>query len=354
MKKINLNPILSGLFFVALITFASCSKENNFLNEQITPVQPDLSFLETNTTLVDDISVYNGILQFNSLNDFRSSLPVLNKMNGTDHLQWEQTLGFISMQTIFNNIIQAEYDNEGSLRSDIYNAKIQSGFIVTDDATGLYKLNIFNPAYASVLDENGLVMIGSVLYQFTATTLKMWEGADINEVETLLKAAENTNAITIIPIRYEEVTLRNSSQWTDECSSTNGDAMMKLTVSYFSDFTGSAPEAIFVDYSVNILVMIPNSSGELQYDPNAIFELVGKSTTNITISDGSEEYIKTIEGLDEVTGVGGNYTFIPEVSGEYETAPPLFFVNPARLMFSWWQSSAKSSLGTNHQCEILM
>jgi hypothetical protein len=49
---------------------------------------------------------------------------------------------------------------------------MQSGLIVNDEVTGLYKLDIFNPAYATVLNEQGLVMIENMLYHFDAQALK--------------------------------------------------------------------------------------------------------------------------------------------------------------------------------------
>ena len=353
MKNFSFNTTLVGLFFAILFIFASCAKDDNILTPQASPQATDLSSLETNAALSDDVSVNQGILHFKQLSDFRSSLLALNRMNSQDRLLWEINLGFVSMQTIFNTIIHAEFEKGTVTHSDLYLEKMESRLIANDEKSGLYKLNLFNPAYAYVLNEQGLVMVNNVLYHFTANELKTWNNADINNLEVILNASTNTADIQIFPVQYEGADTRNTAGWTDECTSLATTSRIALSGFFSSSFVDpNVPQVIFIDYYINVQTLVADGNGGMQFDPGAEWKLQGKSHTDLTISDGVNEEVKVLENRYEVEGTGGNSTFITDAAGEYHMEAPEYFVDSGRLIENVWEVAVGTSNGNEHRCEL--
>ena len=109
MKKFNLNSILGALVLFAMLTLVSCAKDQNVLNDNLSVEDSQLpQICEAKPELANDITLQNGLLKFNSVESYRNTLLALNKMTPQEQLQWEKTLGFISMQQLFNAIILAE------------------------------------------------------------------------------------------------------------------------------------------------------------------------------------------------------------------------------------------------------
>jgi hypothetical protein len=359
MKNFKKNLILIGMFFAVLFTFFSCTEESDPLVDQIKIEDPDLVFLNTTEKVANNVFLVNGILNFENAQDFRSTLLALNRMGLQGQLEWGQKLGFKSMLLKFNNIMLSEHEQTGNAHSDLYNEGMQTGFIVNDEQTGLYKLAIFNPAYAPVLNEQGLVLVDNVLYQFDSNVLKSWNEPDLNNLETIFSAATSSENISVLSMQVGAVEIRTPTKWEDQCFSSGDNSKMIMSGMFFSDFMGSSstnppsPDIIFIDYAIHIMTIAVDSDGNMDFDMDAVFNLNGNSSTDFHISDGNIEFIKTIENDYDFSSIGaGNFVFIPEVAGVYKTQEPWYFVNPARLMEASWSILVKTSKGEVHECEI--
>src|SRR5690606_20084031 len=168
MKNSVLNLIFGVFFFATLMFLNSCTKDQEIITSADQPQLPKIE--EPTPGIASSITVQNGLLNFQTLEDFRNTVLALNQMNPQDQLSWEKSLDFNSMQQIFNDIMLAEFETSGS-HSALYNEQLQNGLIVENNTDGLYNLNLFNPAYATVLNENGMVIVDNSIYQFTGNAL---------------------------------------------------------------------------------------------------------------------------------------------------------------------------------------
>ena len=354
MKKFNFNSILNALVLLAVLTIVSCAKDQDVLNDNLSVEEPQLPLLsEAKPELANDISLQNGLLTFKSVESYRNTLLALNKMTPQEQLLWENNLEFTSMQQLFNAIILAEYETIGS-HSELYINNLQSNLILENESTGLYDLGLFNPAYAPLLNSNGLIQIENSIYQFTKDALKVWKNGNLNQLEYLLDLKTSNDDIQVIPMNFNTVIPRNVPHWTDECESGDDTGMLRLTAVYNSDYlVDGEPEVVFIEYFITALSMKKTSGNEWEYDPDAVVKLKGKSHIQFTVSDGENERIRDlIKSYPPFIGYGGNYTFIPSEAGNYEFGDPWFFVNPAHLMRSLWDAQNKLGDGSIYTCGI--
>src|SRR5690606_4841101 len=150
-----LKLIFGDFFFASLMFLISCTKYEEIITSADEHQLPKFEEPATGTSSI--ITVHSGSLNVQTLVDFRNTVLALNQMNPQDQLSWEKSLDFNSMQQIFNDIMLAEFETSGS-HSALYNEQLQNGLIVENNTDGLYNLNLFNPAYATVLNENGMVI----------------------------------------------------------------------------------------------------------------------------------------------------------------------------------------------------
>ena len=257
------------------------------------------------------------------------------------------------MQQIFNAIIKAEYETTGT-HSALYRSNLEAGLISPNGTSGLYTLNLFNPAYASVLNRDGLVVIANDVYHFSEKALKIWKNGDANQFEVLRNASVTSNEIQVIPMNYQEVALRNVPTWSEECESSDGTGMLNLSVSYNSGYLDPGhPETVFIDYFITAISKVKDANGNWQYDPNATVRLKGKSQIDFTVTDGENERTRPLmKSYEQIYGYGGSFTFIPDENGEYNFGAPWNFVNPANLMRTNWVVLNKFGDGRSFSCEL--
>lgn len=354
MKKHSLNNILGALIIFSMLNLFSCTKDQDGFNENaaIEASQfPQLS--EATPEIANDITLQNGLLKFTSSESFRNTLLGLNRMTPQDQLQWENDMNFVSMQQIFNAIISAEYETVGS-HSTIYETNLEVGLISKNEATGLYDLSLFNPAYAPVLNKNGMVMVAGTIYQFAKSSLKIWKNGDPNRLEALINTSTSTDEIEVVDKRFDGAVSRNVTTWTEECESGDNDGMLRLSTFYNSDYVEQGNlDVVFIDYNLNITSLIMTSGNEWEIDPNASVKLKGKSHIQFTVSDGTNERTRLMrKEYHDISGSGGNFNFIPAEATNYNFGAPWHFVNPATLMQAKWIASNRLGDGSIFSCEI--
>ena len=351
-QKLNFSLILT--VFTLIFTLNSCVKDSPILPTSDRGNEINFSEITTSSPkIANDVSSQNGVLNFKSTSDFRSTLLALNRMSSNEQAQWEEELGFNSMQQIFNAIVRAEYETVG-VHSSLYQSNLEAGLISPNETSGLYVLNLFNPAYATVLNKDGLVVIANDIYLFSEKALKIWENGDANQLEVLQNTSESSNEIQVIPMNYQEVVLRNTSTWSKKCVSSDGTRKLKLKVSYNSGYLDPGhPETVFIDYFITAISKVKDANGKWQYDPDATVRLKGKSQIDFTVTDGENERTRTLmKSYEQIYGYGGSFTFIPDENGDYNFGAPWNFANPANLMRANWVVLNRFGDGRSFSCEL--
>jgi len=198
MKKIK----IIGFSFVAMaiVLIYSCQKND------ILKLSED-SELKQSEILIDGISVKKGILIFKDWEQVYNTITKLEEMDQESFKIWENTLGFTSLKTLFNEFVSEEnkmwdkltkeYEGrENQLRKEDVKAKYEnivkknkhSFTIVTmDDEGQYYDMNLYRSNLAPIVNIDGIVVIGDAIYRFTRDDERGILDGDWNKINELMK-----------------------------------------------------------------------------------------------------------------------------------------------------------------------
>jgi hypothetical protein len=209
--------IFNAFCLTLFLLLNSCTDENQIIPQQ------------GNEKSTFSVTNKQGILNFSSQEGFKSIMSELQEKSLDERIEWSSKLGFQSMQDVYDEIMEAEmiidreYEEQVKLLSEkeleelsklpirhspIYEKHLASGLIKLDeeeDSDWFYP-NIFNPAYAHVLNLDGLVIVGDTIFQYTAESFKMLTDGNIGRIDILKKATETIEAQNIF---VAEVTIIN-------------------------------------------------------------------------------------------------------------------------------------------------
>jgi hypothetical protein len=194
--------IITLFISVLFATIIGCEKDNinNFSN-------------------LDDKGIYvkNGILVFKNNIALKETLTAISEMTPQQYNCWLQENNFISLQSIFNNIVKAEesldepYVNlsESELskiapppvHSSLYYTYLDKGLIkkiiYEADQTEGYELSTSFPALATILSPEGFYAVGDTIVYCGNEILKYWIHGDINKLNHLISAQYEKNKIEV-------------------------------------------------------------------------------------------------------------------------------------------------------------
>jgi hypothetical protein len=137
-------------------------------------------------------------LEFKDGKEFIEKLNLVSKMEKEEFNQWEKLNGFVSMRSVYVNILEAEQkniDNEeikiknqpalkATLKhkfSDIFEANKD---IIKFNEFG-FELNIHDINFANIINRNGIVKIGNVIHQFSKEKAKFVKSGEENKINQL-------------------------------------------------------------------------------------------------------------------------------------------------------------------------
>ena len=182
MKIVNL------IFAMALVTLFACTDE---YEEVIVPEQ------------TQGIQVVNGMLRFSS------SEELSKVMNSNEEITLDNYISnFVSQQDLFDEVIEAENENENVLaglegealtkaakHSKKYEECLREGIIRNvryADGTSTYDINLCSPIYAKVVNREGFFAVRDTIVQVTKDYFKVWANGDIYNTD-LLAQTESTD-----------------------------------------------------------------------------------------------------------------------------------------------------------------
>lgn len=128
MKNVKFNTVLGLMTAIILLVFSACDKEQNLLSEPT--IDLEATDLIQFSTDIADVQVENGILVFQNVEDYRSTLLGLNQSSELEQLLWEDGIGFHSMQRLFNDLMAAEGKKGTAIHSEKYLEALQSKVIL--------------------------------------------------------------------------------------------------------------------------------------------------------------------------------------------------------------------------------
>jgi hypothetical protein len=144
------------------------------------------------------------------------TLNKIAKMSIVEYNEWINNIGFVSLQSIYHAIIIAEdnYDNRleknleslhdynGIRHSSLYMKYLREGLIreIYDKQVNseYYELNTSLPWLSSILNKDGIFMVGKFVYQSSPDFLKIWENGDVNSLERFKQINQETGDIKFV------------------------------------------------------------------------------------------------------------------------------------------------------------
>lgn len=186
--------------FFLLIVICSCEKT-------------DIGHLES-----DSNSGMINIPEYDTPEEFLAAIESTSKMSASQLQEWEQKKGFISLKSIYKDILKEEnkiFDAEEALIesspelaktlkhqfSDLFEKNNQ--FVKYSKNFGYY-LDIPNEDFAGLINENGIARIGEALYQYKESTIKVIKDGDESKIALLSKITTGTSTDNIEVKRVQQ------------------------------------------------------------------------------------------------------------------------------------------------------
>lgn len=196
-------------FSVALITMTILNSCSNNDNMEVKP-----------TKAQKEVKAINNVLVFENDAQLNKTIIELLDKSIEKRKQWEAKKGFTSIQTIFDDIVQSEEDMDNyysSLseeeqnaldktkidpHSKLYYKYLNKGVIkkVVDpeDQSESYDINLADPSLSLICNEKGAFAVGDTIFQITPEQIKYWPKGDLNNLDILYNATDETDQIKLI------------------------------------------------------------------------------------------------------------------------------------------------------------
>lgn len=225
MKINSLPKVLVALFATCIISYVLSSCRDNAI-----PLQEKSKVSES----------YNStFLEFKDVKAFMAKLTEVSKMKKEQLGEWEQSRGFVSMRSIYENILDLELktieeeeqkiNDNPSLKSqmkhkfsDLYGNN-KEVIQLTDYG---FEINSPDLAYASLINKNGIVKIEGDIYQFSRNKVKIIKSGDVNKISSLKNFNDNGkfDNIEVQSILTNQPIFQKNARpnWEGRCDSDNG------------------------------------------------------------------------------------------------------------------------------------
>lgn len=288
MKKLFGVLLLVMVVIVIILVFkGSLFSQSNDLKTNQFPVKNSVEKGTESLIKIPGLKVENGILVFNTLEDFTKGYEILNSMDLEKSLEWEKELKFESQRNIFAAVVNAEYNiflrpyenlNEEQLKkltppkvhSDKFKEALSTGvikLIISEDKSDTtYNYSIFNGGYSSIINKRGIFVIGDTVYQVTQNLLKEVTGYNKKNLNLIsnLDTADNAKGINVINLSRGSVPAYSTSGWR---YSSNGKKRGQTTIYYSNVFYNPYPYTkANVNYGINVQAQTKNFWGNWNYD----------------------------------------------------------------------------------------
>jgi hypothetical protein len=189
---------LSTLWAVALI-LSSCEKKDELVTSKIDLVK-------------DGIYLHkNGFLAFSDNDLFERTVTMLSTSDFSQVKKWEDSFNFISMRTLFQQGLEIEEKLTGQLKNSGSADKKYSEFVSKnrnvfkslDD--GVLTANLYRIDLVSLVNKDGIVKVGNVIFQYSYDYLKVIEDGDASKISLLNNITETNRSLKIFVSKVSRV-----------------------------------------------------------------------------------------------------------------------------------------------------
>jgi hypothetical protein len=153
-----------SFFLIAFVFISvSCNKEI----EDETTISNNLNRLNDylTTEIKEDVSYNGDYLEFKSKQTFDSIRNLLDEMDYSNFVKWEQNYGFKSARTWRNEFENSLAESRSQEDLDLVVKKYSDHLTIDNDH--LVRYNFYSESLDRILNINGVVKIGKSLYKFT-------------------------------------------------------------------------------------------------------------------------------------------------------------------------------------------
>lgn len=245
----------------------------------------------------EKIKVESGHLTFENYDDFLSKFQSISSMSADERSRWEKSMGFVSLNTIYQN-----FDNElteieqtetsRSIAMDRYNKlkeKYAGQFIFSDST---YVLDCSGVRESYLADKDGVVKIGDDIVYFKGDGVKTYNTKTrtyANPLNTLSSLKAGHNTISSIPTSQPAVNSFNVAIGTyNVLSSNNGKFYSRIKL--YNIHSAAAGYRGFV--SMECYAQHRNILG-IWHDVRSFVGVRGNIFVGLSKSDGSNNFTTT-------------------------------------------------------------
>jgi hypothetical protein len=217
-----------GLFIIIIgFTMACTLNDNKSTTDNIEQGIVSLSEPGPDGELMDtkaiNCGIKDGMLVFQNNKDFINALHILTNAPRKEVDAWEKNIGFTSQRSIFQQIVADELaldeQYEGMTDSELsqmqppeshsssYYYYLDKDIIkLFDEGTEdeSYNYSICDPSLAKIVNEDGMMAVSGVIYQYTSNRIKRINDNDFSKISLLKKVNESSPVDNITVEMYPE------------------------------------------------------------------------------------------------------------------------------------------------------
>ena len=222
-----------------------------------------------------EVTVENGMLSFSSMENFNKVFADVTEKDNSYLDNWEGSLGFTSLRSIFNQVVKAENEFSDNLSkihgenavlsrekfgyTEVTN-KNKEILIFMED--GSFDLDVTTFGHSYILNAEGLVKIGGKIYNFTKDYVKVLGSnsfKSFSHLKTITCSDESANIFVSDVQRETNILFESHNQKTNEivktCIATNNKDRLIVYEDYVYYAQGGTPCYV---YSHNYLIKLRN------------------------------------------------------------------------------------------------
>lgn len=214
MKKMKQSVVMLLMAFaISSTVFVACNNEEEYS--------------DGNTQRKSGLSKTENFISFKDFDDMNTNIDLLREMDDEAIELWETSKNFVSLQTIFNMVNDAEdkhYDTlemryksyeeikEEELHSELFNefSDILIKRNTPDDDGFYYDMDIDNSDYAYIVNKDGIVKIGKDIYQFKDGITKVIKGGDKSKISILNRIDSTDEQLGIFVYKIKLISTENA------------------------------------------------------------------------------------------------------------------------------------------------